>query len=175
MAEPVATEPRIEVKRDDALTPEERAAVEAWTGTVFGPQPYVISPMEWRVMLWADGQLVSHVGIVRRTVDVGGQPVGVGGIGWVGTLEERRMGGLASRTMRRAQELIAELGVDFGLLVTGERTAPFYEKLGWRIVPGPLTFDQPAGKVTWPGVAMARPVRRRDWPGGPIDLRGLLW
>jgi hypothetical protein len=167
--------PRIEVKRDDALAPAERSAVEAWTEVVFGPQPYVIAPVEWRVLLWLDGQLVSHVGLVRRVVQVGGAPVDVGGVGYVGTLAERRRGGLASRTMGRAHALMDELGVDFGLLVTSQRTAPFYQSLGWGIVPGPLTFDQPAGPLTWPGVAMALPVRRRDWPGGPIDLRGLLW
>jgi len=169
-------EPRLDLKRDDALTPAERAAVDGWIEVVFGPQPYVIAPMEWHVTLWLDGELVSHVGLIRRDVDVGGRRLDVGGVGWVGTLKERRLGGLASRTMRRAQEFMREeLGVEFGLLVTSQRTAPFYEKLGWSIVPGPLGFDQPAGPVTWPGVAMAFPAGRSAWPGGPIDLRGLLW
>jgi hypothetical protein len=169
-------EPRIDLTRDDALTPADRAAVEALIGVVFGPQPYLISPMEWRVTLWLDGELVSHVGLVRRTIDVGGRPLDVGGVGWVGTLAERRLGGLASRTMRRAQEFMREeLGVEFGLLVTSQPTAPFYEKLGWSIVPGPLSFDQPSGPVVWPRVAMAFPAGRSAWPGGPIDLRGLLW
>jgi hypothetical protein len=172
----VVAEPRIELKRDEALTAAERAAVDRWIGLVFGPQPYVISPMEWRVTLWLDDELVSHVGLIRRAVDVGGRSVEVGGFGWVGTLAERRLGGLASRAMRRAQEFARdELGVEFGLLVTSQRTAPFYEKLGWSIVPGPLSFAQPSGPVTWPGVAMAFPAGGAAWPGGPIDLRGLLW
>jgi hypothetical protein len=38
---------RVVVAHVDALTPAERAAVERWTDTVFGPQPYVIAPVEW--------------------------------------------------------------------------------------------------------------------------------
>ena len=59
--------------------------------------------------------------------------------------------------------------------MTGPRTAPFYEQLGWSIVPGPATFDQPSGRMTWDGVLMARPIRPRAWPGSPVDLGGLLW
>lgn len=170
------TEPRITVAPSEALTPAERAAVDEWTAVVFGPQPYVIAPMEWRVTLWLGDRLVSHVGLVRRAVAVGGRPVDVAGVGWVGTLAEWRLAGLASQTMRRAQQFMRdELGAEFGLLVTSQGTAPFYRKLGWSIVPGPLSFEQPAGPTTWPGVAMALPLRGSAWPGGPIDLRGLLW
>lgn len=175
MATTSELQPRIEVKREADLTPAERAAVAEWTDAVFGQIKHTLAPIEWRVMLWLGGELVSHVAVIRRTVVAAGQPVDVGGIGYVGTVKERRTGGLASQTMRRAQDLLAELAVDFGLLVTSQRTAPFYEKLGWSIVPGPTTFDQPTGPMTWPGVLMALPVRRRDWPGGPVDLGGLLW
>ncbi len=126
-------------------------------------------------MLWVGDDLVSHVTLIRRTVVAAGQPVDVAGVGYVGTLKEHRARGLASQTMRRAQGLMPGLAVDFGLLVTGQRTAPFYERLGWSIVPGPVTFDQPSGPMNWDGVLMALPVRRPDWPGGPVDLAGLLW
>jgi predicted N-acetyltransferase YhbS len=126
-------------------------------------------------MLWIGDELVSHVALIRRTVVAAGQPVDVAGVGYVGTRREHRARGLASQTMRRAQSHMPALAVDFGLLVTGQRTAPFYQRLGWSIVPGPATFDQPSGQMTWPGVLMAWPVRQRDWPGGPVDLGGLLW
>lgn len=168
--------PRLELRRADELTPEEHAAVAHWEATVFPNQGYVITPMEWRILLWVGDRLVSHVGVVRRTVEVGGQPVHVAGIGWVGTLGEYRHSGLGSQTMRRAQEFLHDpLGVDFGLLVTSDQTRPFYERLGWQTVPGPIAFDQPSGKATWGGIGMALPVRRREWPGGSVDLRGLLW
>jgi hypothetical protein len=47
--------------------------------------------------------------------------------------------------------------------------------LGWQVVEGPLTFDQPQGKVTFPDVTMVLPCAGKEWPPGVIDLCGLPW
>jgi len=67
------------------------------------------------------------------------------------------------------------LGVEFGLLVCEEDVVPFYERLGWQVVEGPLTFDQPGGQATWPAVVMVLPCGGKAWPEGMIDLCGLPW
>lgn len=167
---------RVEVASAGQLAPATLARVEAWTSTVFGPQKYVIADMGWRVLLWDGDELVSHVGLVRRTVTAGEEPIDVTGFGWVGTLAAWRGRSIGSAAMRHAATYMRdELRTEAGLLVCAARTAPFYRQLGWREAGGPLTFAQPGGPVTWPGVAMVLPGARPDWPAGAIDLRGLIW
>jgi hypothetical protein len=70
-----------------------------------------------------------------------------------------------------------KLGVEFGLLICGAKMMPYYGKLGWQIVPGPLMFDQPKGKITFDDSTkiMILPCNKHDWPPGVIDLCGLPW
>jgi len=44
-----------------------------------------------------------------------------------------------------------------------------------RAAKGPLTFDQPQGKVTFTDVTRILPCTKKDWPPGVIDLCGLPW
>ena len=46
------------------------------------------SEREWRVLVWENGHLASHVGIGRRRVAVGDQDVDVGAVGGVWTAPE---------------------------------------------------------------------------------------
>jgi aminoglycoside 2'-N-acetyltransferase I len=168
----------IEVKRTDELAESERAHIHAWLIQQFGAESgdYEWSDVDWHVMLRVDGQLVSHVEIVERTGTVAGQPVKLGGIGGVVTLPEWRGRGLATATLERAAAFMRdELQVAFGLLICDERMIPFYNRLGWQVVEGPLTFDQPGGKVMSAEVTMVLPCAGADWPEGTIDLCGLPW
>jgi len=131
---------------------------------------------DWHVVVLQDGLFVSQAGIVERTVTVAGEPVRLGGIGGVATLPALQKRGLASIAMKKAADFMRDsLKVDFGLLLCAAQTEPFYRKLGWRMVPGPLIVDQPRGKVTFDGVTMILPCVRQDWPSGTIDLCGLPW
>jgi hypothetical protein len=122
---------------------------------------------------------------------VGGTEMRLGGIGGVVTLKEWRNRGIASAAMQKAAEFLHDqLAVPFGLLVCDPALAPFYQKLSWQVVAGPLVFDQPAAfqpgldqvisggpthKATLEGAIMVLPCREAVWPAGLIDLCGLPW
>jgi len=169
----------IEIKSDSDITAVERGQTDDclrrafWGLTDFH---YQWSDADWHVMVHVDGTLVSYLAIVERVGAVNDQPVKLGGIGGVATLPEWRGRGLASAAMEKAAAFMdEELGVEFGLLLVDEATEPFYRRLGWQLAPGPLVFDQPGGKVTWHELTMVLPFGGREWPPGPIDLRGLPW
>lgn len=131
---------------------------------------------DWHVVVKLDGVFVSHVGIVERTGTVAGKPVQLGGVGGVATFPNMQKKGLASAAMQMTAGFMQEsLKVDFGLLLCARETEPFYRKLGWLEVAGPLMFDQPQGKVTFHDVTMILPCIKQDWPAGTIDLCGLPW
>ena len=170
---------KIEIKSDRELTTAERGQTDdclrqAFWGLI--DYHYQWSEADWHVMEYADGILVSYLAIVERLGAVNEQPVKLGGIGAVATLPEWRGRGLASVAMEKAADFMDdELGVEFGLLLCDQSTLPFYRRLGWELVPGPLVFDQPGGKVTFPDLTMVLPFATRIWPQGTIDLRGLPW
>jgi ribosomal protein S18 acetylase RimI-like enzyme len=143
---------------------------------VFGKEPTVYSDSDWFVMGFLAGRLVSRVGILKRVVSVGDEMLVVGGISGVATLPEYRRRGYAGLLMRSAQKFMRdELPTDFGLLICNERLRPFYERLGWRAVPGPTTYAQPGGSETCRGLTMVLEFGRASWPAGPVDLCGYPW
>jgi len=170
----MSLEMRIEVRAEGDLTEEEdRALSWPWDAP---ERDFEWSVPDWRVLVWAEGRVVSQVAILERVGRVAGQPVRLGGIGNVIALPAWRGRGFTSRAMRRAAAFMCqELGVEFGLLVCEEDVVSFYERLGWQVVEGPLTFDQPGGKATWPAVAMVLPCGEKGWPEGMIDLCGKPW
>jgi len=173
-------EMEIEIRAASELSAAERQQIHEVDRQAFpSPDPYGYmewSAHHWHVLVKIDGQYVSQVGIVERTGAVNGQPVKLGGIGGVGTLLEWRRRGLAQRAMEKAAQFLRdELDVEFGLLICNRPMLPYYRKLGWQVVEGPLTFDQPQGKVTFPDVTMVLPCTKKDWPPGVIDLCGLPW
>jgi len=169
----------IEIRAADSLSEAERKRVDDIDRQVFESDPYHYmewSPVNWHVLLKLDGEWVSYVGIVERTGAVNGQPVKLGGIGGVGTLPAYRRRGLAEAAMGRAQAFIRdELQVEFGLLICNQQMIPYYRKLGWQVVEGPLVFNQPGGKLTFDDVTMILPCTKSDWLPGVIDLCGPPW
>ena len=94
------------------------------------------------------------------------------------TPPDQRGHGLASYTLRQVAAFMPhEMGVAFGLLVTGLDLIPFYSRLGWQRVTAPLRFFQPDGqdKSDRIEVVMVLPLTDQPWPEGPIDLGGLPW
>ncbi len=143
---------------------------------IFGKEPTVYSDSDWFVMGLLAGEVVSRVGILKRVVSAGDEVVVVGGISGVATLPEYRRRGYASALMRNAQEFMREeLPTDFGLLICNTRRRQLYERLGWKVVPGPTTYAQPGGSETLSGLTMVLEYGRARWPAGPIDLCGYPW
>jgi len=170
----------IEIHARREMPEAERKAVDAWVAQVFADEvdDLVWSDEDWYVLVKLDGQVVGHVGIVERTGTVNGQPVRLGGIGGVATSPEYRRQGFARSTMETAATFMRdELRVEFGLLICGNKMRSYYGKLGWQPVEGPLTFDQPKGKITFDDSTkiMILPCNKHDWPQGVIDLCGPPW
>ena len=171
---------KIEIQSNHQVPEDERRQMDAWLDQVFGYDNLGIewAKDDWSVLARLDGQVVSHVGIVERIGTVEGQPVRLGGIGGVATLPDRRRHGYAEAALRTAAEFMRnELRVEFGLLICGDQMMPYYGKLGWQLVEGPLMFDQPKGKVTFGDSTkiMILPCGTSDWPPGVIDLCGPPW
>ena len=170
----------IKIRAANELSEAERQQIRDLDRQAFSsPDPYGYlewSTNHWHVLVKVDGRYISQVGIVERTGTVNGQPIKLGGVGGVGTLPEWRCRGLAQQAMERAAQFLRdEVGVEFGLLICNQNMLPYYRKLGWQVVKGPLTCDQPQGKVTFPDVTMVLPCTKKDWPPGVIDLCGLPW
>ncbi len=169
---------KIEVRQLQELTDDERRQLEDLDRQSESEMPddgYVwFTRYPWRVLVWIDGQLVSTLGIVERTLLVDGHPLRVGGIGNVGTLPAWRRRGLAAAALDRARRFICKtLGASFCFLFCEPELAAFYSHLGWQPVGGSLTFDQPTGKVAYSKPAMYLPCQCQEWPAGAIDVGGL--
>jgi predicted acetyltransferase len=126
--------------------------------------------------VYANDQLVSHVGIVKHIVTVGEQQVTVGGIGGVVTVPAAQGKGCASAALQQATKFMGEeLKVEFGLLFCLARMTPFYQRFGWQEVQEPVFIDQASGKIPSPLEVMVLPCRSETWPTGPVKLESLPW
>jgi len=171
---------KIEIQSKHQIPEAERKQLGEWLEQVFVQDKVVTEWAEddWLILVKRDGQIITHVGIVERIGAVNGQPVRLGGIGGVATRVEYRGRGLAQMAMEKAAVFMRdELRVEFGLLICGQPRVPYYSKLGWQSVPGPMRFDQPQGKVTFDDSTkiMVLPCVKKDWPPGVIDLCGVPW
>jgi predicted N-acetyltransferase YhbS len=168
---------KIEIKADEALTPDERAQIYDISVAAFPPDDIEWSDHDdWHVLVWEGTEIVTHVEIVERTAMVGGRAVRLGGIGGVVTRPAWRKKGLAETAMQAARDFLHDpLGVAFGLLVCGEELIPYYSRLGWQLLGIPMWIEQSRGRISFPGPIMVLPVCEQDWPEGEIDLKGKPW
>jgi hypothetical protein len=119
---------------------------------------------------------VGHVGFIKHEVQVGNQPVLVGGVGQVVTLPAGQRRGYARAALRwSAAFLCDELRAAFGLLFCVERMVPFYAGLGWQVVEAPVWIEQPTGRVISPMPVMVLPCQGQVWPAGAVELNSLPW
>jgi hypothetical protein len=84
--------------------------------------------------------------------------------------------------MERTQELLRSFATcEVALLFSSPMAVPFYEELGWRALPGPVTCDQPGGRIDYTERLPDAPVMvlallpGAAFPSGPVDVRGLPW
>jgi predicted N-acetyltransferase YhbS len=115
-------------------------------------------------VLEVDGRVVSHVRIFARRMLVGGTAVPVGGIGSVATHPDYERRGFATALLRDAIERMEGAGHVLSFLFTG--LIPFYDQLGWRVVPEPLYTAQAeeiAGVSATAGLSV-RPFTSADLP-----------
>ncbi len=138
--------------------------------------------IEWAPATWCvvcrddDGRALSYVGIILREGNANDSPAKIGGIGGVKTHPAARRQGLASQCIRRAIEFFDEQAVDFALLVCESSLVALYEKLGWRLYPGPLFVSQHGTKERFTfNLPMTHPVHAPSPVAEAIDLMGPPW
>jgi GNAT superfamily N-acetyltransferase len=168
----------VEFRLDTRISDEEYQQLFCWDIDIYGDDLYQLQwrPRHWRLYVYANRQLVSHVGMVRHTVLVGGHAVVVGGIGQVVTVPAAQRRGYACRALEKAARFLRdELQVEFGLLFCLERMLPFYARLGWQTIDGPVWIEQPGKKIICPLPVMVLPFQHRIWPTGTVDLCSLPW
>jgi aminoglycoside 2'-N-acetyltransferase I len=170
------TPPEVKIHVAADLPAERHAELQALFDEQFAGSSFQWAAPQFHVLTSIDGRLAASVRLFSRTIAVAGQRMHVGGVGGVMTLPERRHRGLASTTLRHAAEFIRRaLKVEFALLLCRDEVTPLYATLGWQIVEGPTTFEQPTGRATYPRRTMVLTFGSAPWPHGPIDLRGLPW
>jgi GNAT superfamily N-acetyltransferase len=167
-----------EIRTAEALSDTEKQQLFGWGDDIFGAASLNLSwrPQDLHFLLYADGRAGSHVGILKQVVSVGGQPVLVGGVGSVVTVPGAQKKGCAAQLMREAARFLEQKWrVDAGLLFCLQRTVPFYARLGWQTIEQQVMIEQSAGKIASPLPAMVRPMGRRVWPSGTVELNSLPW
>jgi aminoglycoside 2'-N-acetyltransferase I len=87
-----------------------------------------------RVLLTEADELVAHVAVVARRLDVGGQPLRTGYVEAMAVRSDRQGEGFGRQAMGLATSHIRTT-YEFGALSTGRHA--FYERLGWERWQGP--------------------------------------
>ena len=160
----------------DSLPDDTAARLRAIWQREFGWDRLVYAAPQWYVVGTFKGALIGRVGIIKRSISVNGTPLEAGGVTGVVTEPDYRRRGVARRLVGHALEFLQdEHQVSLALLTCNRKLGPLYEKLGWRVVPGPTAYVQPDGDRICPGLTMVAECGSMSWPEGPIDMRGLPW
>ena len=169
----------------EALSDAQRTTLEQMSLLAFPPAVtetlpgrfFSWDPPQWSVLVWAQGELTTRVGLVVRDGWVDGVPKRMGGIGGVMTHPDRQGQGLAGHAMREAARLLAdELQVDFALLFCSPAMIGFYQRLQWQPFQGQVLIRQAQEKVEFTIYgAMVLDVREQAPITGVLDLNGSPW
>ena len=133
----------------------------------------------WYVMGRLGGKLVSHIGIVDRTVRVGGQSLSIAGIGGVATHPQFRRRGFTGMLLQTALEQMRQRGsgnsYDFAMLFCSDPMLPYYTKRGFSEVPNPVHILEAGRWILFEDHRMVLPLSGKPWPEGEVDVSGRSW
>lgn len=133
-------------------------------------------PTEKHVFVVEGRKTVCHVGLIRQTVEVQGNPVSVAGIGGVLVRRECRGRGYCRIAMEAAEAFaLSQMTVNFILLFCRPALQCFYEHLGWMRVSSTVWVEQVQGDVVLPIVSMAKCLGAEHWPEGEVRLGSRPW
>lgn len=166
-----------QIRQTDMLTDAEKHQLFEWGDDIFEAAALNLRwrPKQVHFILDVDGMPVSHVGIVKHEITVGGRPVLVGGIGGVVTIPAWQKHGYARELMKQAVNYLEQSNVDAGLLFCLPSRVPFYESQGWSLIPRPVLIQQPQGEIDSPLEVMILPMGAYRWPEGDVKLNSFPW
>jgi len=166
------------VRFTDKLSDEDRNILLGWSEDPFGINHLNLKGRrkDFHFLGYEDGQLVSHVGLVKDEVQVAGNSMPVAGIGGVVTIPPARGKGYAHILLQHAAGFVcAEMNVEFGMLFCLPALVSFYQSAGWVEVTSPVFVAQPQGRIASPVNTMVLPCdRERIWPEGTVEA-GTFW
>jgi GNAT superfamily N-acetyltransferase len=123
-------------------------------------------------------KIVGHVGIVRRTIQVGSSRIVIAGVQNLAVAPDRRKSGLGALLMIRAMDEARRRGIPFGLLFCVPGLARFYCSLGWQILDRSFYMADETGARTGipeKNIGMSLPLGTQPFPPGEVDLLGRDW
>jgi GNAT superfamily N-acetyltransferase len=146
----VSTETTQLVGRDAAVISDaERTACDALWTRIWPPNPdephehdpeFVETRIAYTMLLRDDGSLLGACVLEEREITVNGEPYRIAALGGVVVEEAHRQRGYGSRMVRAWMDDARARGYGFGVLWTGERRVGFYERLGWVLLEGDLSY-----------------------------------
>ncbi|HEY2820297.1 MAG TPA: GNAT family N-acetyltransferase [Candidatus Acidoferrum sp.] len=133
-------------------------------------------PTETHIFVSAEGKKMSHVGLVRQTVEVCGASLEVAGIGGVLVRDGERGHGYGRAAMDAAEAFVVrEMKIEFALLFCREAVRSWYDANGWRKVLGATWAEQPSGSIVLPLASMWKSLSGARWPDGDVYLHSRPW
>src|SRR2546423_4021244 len=127
----------MEIRQATTLTDAEQQKLFGWGENIFGVQAHAL---RWRhkdlhFLLYEDGDLVSHAGILQHIVKVNGLSVSAAGLGGVVTVPEAQRKGFACQLVQHAMRFAeTEWKVEAGLLFCRPQMVAYYQRLAWQMV-----------------------------------------
>ncbi len=119
-----------------------------------------------------DGKIIATADSFLRRIATPAGPLRVLALAGVACLPQHRGNGYGRRVARTMLQRVDQRAFDLSLFQTG--VAPFYEKLGCRLVSNRFVnslADDPAANPWWNPQVMIYPAAA-GWPDGTIDLLG---
>jgi aminoglycoside 2'-N-acetyltransferase I len=152
-----STAPRLRRLPTSALTASEREAIRTLMVEAFHDESEpeeAFSDDDWQhalggthVVLDVDGEILAHASVVERRLQVAGLGLRTGYVEAVATSPARQGEGFGTLVMEDVGAII-RAGFELGGLGTGAQH--FYERLGWRVWPGPTLVRAPGGDRATP-------------------------
>lgn len=177
---------KIEFVAAAQLSEAQQNAIEQVSAVAYSPVPLAPPPSiayqwaspQWSILLWDQGELVTHVGLTVREIRHNGEPKRIGGVGGVMTAPSHQGRGWASQGLRvAAGSLQSELAVAYALLFCLPELVPFYGRFGWQPFQGKIFIEQPnQHKINFSAQgAMLLNLQAQAPLDGELDLQGLPW
>ena len=160
----------------------ELSKLETWRRELFAKDQEIIDAFTWQdkqgmgfnVQTYCDDELVGFAHVFTRLARLDDSAVLMGGLGGVMTAKEHQGAGIGSATVQKVNDFILNnLRADLGVLLCKAALVPFYERLGWCRMLGPVVIEQPAGEAQWPHAAMVLLREDADSISRKLDLCGL--
>lgn len=176
----------VEIAEESDLSPELDQAIRDLLCHCFPPDIPVFSQTrrwhgtapEFSFYRREAGVITGHVGIVRRAIRVGSNPLTIAGVQNLAVVPDRRKSGLGALLMIRALAEARRRGITFGLLFCVPGLTHFYASLGWERQDRAFYMDNENGVrefIPEKNIGMTLSLGPDPFPPGEVDLQGRDW